>query len=59
MAFSVACADVPIFVCCFPCEQKLFKDMIKNYPGLPPNTEPEGGEEEPAAEEEEAAADEE
>jgi len=32
---------------------KLFKDMIKNYPGLPPNTEPEGGAEE-AAEEEEA-----
>lgn len=32
---------------------KLFKDIIKNYPGLPPNTEPEGGAaEEPAADDE-------
>ena len=30
---------------------KLYKDIIKNYPGLPPNTEPEGG----APAEEEAA----
>lgn len=33
---------------------KLYKDMIKNYPGLPPNTEAEGAADEPAAEEEAA-----
>lgn len=35
---------------------KLYKDIIGRYPGLPPNTEPEGGDA-PAEEEEEAAED--
>ena len=37
--------------------QKLYKDMISRYPGLPPNTEEEGAAD--AAAEEEEAADEE
>lgn len=34
---------------------KLFKDIIKDYPGLPPNTEPEGASDAAADEEEESA----
>jgi len=32
---------------------KLYNDIIGRYPGLPPNTEPEGGEEDEAAAEDE------
>lgn len=38
---------------------KLYDDIIKRYPGLPPNTEPEGGAAEEEEEAEEEAADEE